>query len=183
MVSTTKVLQLQVNASILSYQLTAVLVYEFRNRPCSPWSLCGSVVEHRSAESEGLRFDSSKGLRIFSLSHVRNETKNNFLYSFIELKTYHFSYHLSEFEGLKFESSWRRKTSILVMYWYSSPADATDTNIKYLFGIYHSDKGLLKKGKYDLKHPWPGDYVKIVLLNHTMKILTWSCFSLFEALK
>ena len=109
---------------------------------------------------------------IFSLSHVRNETKNNFLYFFIELKTYHFSYHLSEFEGLKFESSWRRKTSILVMYWYSSPADATDTNIKYLFGIYHSDKGLLKKGKYDLKHPWPGDYVKIVLLNHTIKILT-----------
>ena len=172
MVSSTKVLQLQVNASILSYQLTAVLVYEFRNRSCSPWSLCGSVVEHRSAESEGLRFDSSKGLRIFSLSHVRNETKNNFLYFFIELKTYHFSYHLSEFEGLKFESSWRRKTSILVMYWYSSPADATDTNIKYLFGIYHSDKGLLKKGKYDLKHPWPGDYVKIVLLNHTIKILT-----------
>ena len=105
MVSATKVLQLQVNASILSYQLTAVLVYEFRNRPCSPLSLCGSVVEHRSAESEGLRFDSSKGLIIFSLSHVRNETKNNFLYFFIELKTYHFSYHLSEFEGLKFESS------------------------------------------------------------------------------
>ena len=130
MVSSTKVLQLQVNASILSYQLTAVLVYEFRNRPRSPWSLCGSVVEHRSAESEGLRFDSSKGLRIFSLSHVRNETKNNFLYFFIELKTYHLSYHLSEFEGLKFESSWRRKTSILLMYWYSSPADATDTNIK-----------------------------------------------------
>ncbi|CAH3036728.1 unnamed protein product, partial [Pocillopora meandrina] len=92
--------------------LNAVLVYEFRNRPWSPWSpwsLCGSVVEHRRAKSEGLAFDSSKGLRIFFLSHVRNETKNNFLYFFIELKTYHLSYHLSEFEGLKFKSSWRRK--------------------------------------------------------------------------
>ena len=50
-----------------------------------------------------------KGTQNFFLSHVRNETKNNFLYFFIELKTYHLSYHLSEFEGLKFESSWRRK--------------------------------------------------------------------------
>ena len=36
------------------------------NRPHSRWCLCGSVVEHRSAESEGLRLDSSRGLRIFS---------------------------------------------------------------------------------------------------------------------
>ena len=36
---------------------------------------CGvSVIEHRSAESEGLRFDSSWGLRIFSLSHTRQKT-------------------------------------------------------------------------------------------------------------
>ena len=49
--------------------------YELRNKPRSPWSLCGSVVEHRSAESEGLRFDSSWGLRIFSLSHARDKTK------------------------------------------------------------------------------------------------------------
>ena len=40
--------------------------YELRNRPRSPWSLCDSVVEHRSAESEGLRLDSSRGIRIFS---------------------------------------------------------------------------------------------------------------------
>ena len=39
--------------------------------------VCGSVVEHRSAESEGLRFDSSWGLRIFSLSHARDKTKND----------------------------------------------------------------------------------------------------------
>ena len=31
---------------------------------------------HRSVESEGLRFDSSWGLRIFSLSHARDKTKN-----------------------------------------------------------------------------------------------------------
>ena len=31
----------------------------------SPWSLCDSVVEHRRAESEGLRLDSSWGLRSF----------------------------------------------------------------------------------------------------------------------
>ena len=49
--------------------------YELRNRPRSPWSLCSSVVEHRSAESEGLRFDSSWELRIFSLSHARDKTK------------------------------------------------------------------------------------------------------------
>ena len=45
--------------------------------PRSPWSLCGSVVEHRSAVSEGLRFDSSWGLRIFSLSHARDKTNKN----------------------------------------------------------------------------------------------------------
>ena len=37
------------------------------------YHLCGSVVEHRSAESDGLRFDSSWELRIFSLSHARGE--------------------------------------------------------------------------------------------------------------
>ena len=36
------------------------------NIPHSLWSLCGSVVEHQSVESEGLRFASSRGLRIFS---------------------------------------------------------------------------------------------------------------------
>ena len=36
--------------------------YELCDRPHSPWSLCDSVVEHWSSESEGLRFDSSWGL-------------------------------------------------------------------------------------------------------------------------
>ena len=40
-------------------------------------SLCGSVVEHRSAESEGLRFDSLWGIRTFSLSHARDKTKKH----------------------------------------------------------------------------------------------------------
>ena len=46
-----------------------------------PWSLWGSVVEHRNAESEGLRFDSSWRHRFFfSLSHARDMTKNIFLF-------------------------------------------------------------------------------------------------------
>ena len=62
------------------------------NRPHSLWSLCGSVVEHQSVESEGLRFASSRGLIIFSLSHACDRMKNIFLYFFTELKTYHLSY-------------------------------------------------------------------------------------------
>ena len=46
---------------------------ELHNRPRSPLSLCGSVVEHWKAESEGLRFDSSWGL--FPLSYARDKTK------------------------------------------------------------------------------------------------------------
>ena len=61
-------------------------------------SLCGSVVEHWSAESRGLRFDSSWELRIFSLSNARNKTKNIFLNFFTELKTYYFSYSI--YKGL-----------------------------------------------------------------------------------
>ena len=45
-----------------------------------------------SAESEGLRFDSSWGLRSFSFSLARDKKKNIFLYFFTELKTYHLSY-------------------------------------------------------------------------------------------
>ena len=67
--------------------------YELRNRPRSPWGLCGSVVEHRSAESRGLRFDSSWGLRIFSfVPRSWQDEKNIFLYFFTELKTEHLSY-------------------------------------------------------------------------------------------
>ena len=50
------------------------VIHEIRKGPCSPQSVCGLVVEHRSTESERLRFDSSWGLRIFSLSHARDKT-------------------------------------------------------------------------------------------------------------
>ena len=42
----------------------------------------------------GLRFDSSWGLRIFSLPHARDQTNNIFSYFFIELKTYYLSYSI-----------------------------------------------------------------------------------------
>ena len=44
-------------------------------------SLCGSVVSASERKSKGLRFDSSLGLRMFSLSHARDKTKNIFLNS------------------------------------------------------------------------------------------------------
>ena len=54
--------------------------------------ICGSVSEHQSTESEGLRFDSSWRLNFFSLSHTCDIKKNIFLYFFTEHKTYHLSY-------------------------------------------------------------------------------------------
>ena len=56
--------------------------------------VCFSVVEHRSAESKGLRFVSSWRLRIFSISHARDKTANIFLYFFTEIKTYSPSYSI-----------------------------------------------------------------------------------------
>ena len=41
-----------------------LVIYELRNGPCPPKSLWGSVVKHRSAESENLRFDFSWRLEI-----------------------------------------------------------------------------------------------------------------------
>ena len=55
------------------------------------------MLEHQSAESEGLRFDSSWELRVFSLSHTREKMKNIFLYFFTELKTHHLSYSIYNF--------------------------------------------------------------------------------------
>ena len=54
----------------------------------SPHELSGRVSER---ESEGLRFISSWGLRIFSLYHARDKTKNISLF-LTELKTYHISH-------------------------------------------------------------------------------------------
>ena len=52
--------------------------YELRNRPRSPWILCGSVVEHRSAESENLKFDSSWGLKVFPFPTLVTRRKTSF---------------------------------------------------------------------------------------------------------
>ena len=52
-----------------------------------------SVVDHRSAESEGLRFDFSWGLRIFSLSHARDKTKS--IFQLDGLKIWNFNLPLS----------------------------------------------------------------------------------------
>ena len=62
------------------------VTYEHHNGRRSPESLCGSVVQHRSAESEGLRFHSLWELRIFSLSPARDKTQNILLYYFEYLK-------------------------------------------------------------------------------------------------
>lgn len=43
-------------------------------------SLSGSVLSIGTQKYKGLRFDSSVGLRIFSMSHARNKTKNVFLH-------------------------------------------------------------------------------------------------------
>ena len=52
-------------------------------------------LEHRSAESKGLRFDSSWGLKFFSLSHARDKTKKNLSLSIIYLLKTHFPvFHL-----------------------------------------------------------------------------------------
>ena len=64
--------------------------YELRNRPRSLPSHYGSVVEHWSAESEGLRFDSSLGLAIFSLSHTHDIMEKKI---FLHLQTRHLLLH------------------------------------------------------------------------------------------
>ena len=52
---------------------------KLRTRPRSSWSICGSVVEHWSSEIRRsevqFQFNSSWGLRIFSLCHARDKTK------------------------------------------------------------------------------------------------------------
>ena len=67
-----------------SQQYAGHVSHELCNRPGSPWSLCGSEVEHQSTESEDLRFDSSWGLRIFFLcpTLVTRQKKTSFSNSF-----------------------------------------------------------------------------------------------------
>ena len=53
---------------------------ELYDEPLSSLSLSGSEGEHQGMESEGLRFDSSWGLRLFTLSHTCDKMKNIFFY-------------------------------------------------------------------------------------------------------
>lgn len=43
--------------------------------------VCGSAREHQSAKSKSLRFNFSRGLRIFSLSHTPDKVKKCLLWS------------------------------------------------------------------------------------------------------
>ena len=64
-----------------SQQYAGHVSHDLHNRPRSLWSLCGSVVEHWSMESKGLRFHSSWGLRIFFFCPTLvTRQKNIFLY-------------------------------------------------------------------------------------------------------
>ena len=59
------------------------IIYELCNGLAHHRVSTAQLVEHRSAEPEGLRFASSGGLRIIFLSHARDKTKNHislFLY-------------------------------------------------------------------------------------------------------
>ena len=57
---------------------------------CMLW--CSTTELELECGTGGLRFNSSWGLRIFSLSNACDKTKNIFLYFFAELKTYYLSY-------------------------------------------------------------------------------------------
>ena len=73
--------------------------YELHDGPCSPWSLCGSVVEHWSVESEGLRCNSSWGLTIFSFSHAHEKTKKNILLYVTSLSIISMHYPADKYEN------------------------------------------------------------------------------------
>ena len=75
--------------------------------------------ENRSAKSDGLKSDSSWGLRIVSLSHAREKTKNIFLYFFTELKTIYLSYSIYDTHSLHLAGSygvlrfWSKKFNLI----------------------------------------------------------------------
>ena len=82
-----------------------------------------------SAGFEGLRFNSSWGLRIFSLSNARDKTKNIFLYFFTELKTYHVSYFIYKLSD----------TCLLIgsFLWSIGNKCIDDLTIEKFFFLYH----------------------------------------------
>ena len=68
------------NMTLLTLLILAVWRTHELYEPLSSLSLSGSEGEHQSSESEGLRFDSSWGLRLFTLSHACDKMKNIFFY-------------------------------------------------------------------------------------------------------
>ena len=70
---------LSTNTTLSTLLIPAVCSMSYELRPRSPWCLCGSVVEHRSAESEGPRFDSSWALRICLYSTLVTRRKKPYL--------------------------------------------------------------------------------------------------------
>ena len=92
-----------------SYMTRVLHNASLRNGPSSSWNLCGSVVEHQSAESAGLTCDSSKRLRIFPLSHARDMTKklfSLFLYRVQNLPSFLFHFFLCFLNRNAFLLSW-----------------------------------------------------------------------------
>ena len=92
-----------------SYMTCVLHNASLRIGPSSPWNLCGSVVEHQSAESAGLTCDSSKRLRIFPLSHARDMTKklfSLFLYRAQNLPSFLFYFFLCFLNRNAFLLSW-----------------------------------------------------------------------------
>ena len=64
-------------------------------------------------KSEGLRFDSSRGLRIFFVSHARDKKKSVSFYSLIALKIYHLILCILA----NYQSDFRKATA---EYWFNS---------------------------------------------------------------
>ena len=68
--------------------------------------LRNSYDTRRRTEFECMRFGYSWGLRVFSLSHARDKTKNVVLYFFNELRTYQFLISWASSHQCQYLSNW-----------------------------------------------------------------------------
>ena len=95
------------------------------------WSVlwCSTTELELECGTVGLRFNSSWGLRIFSLSNACDKTKNIFLYFFTELKTYHLSYSFYKLND----------TCLLIgsFLWSIGNKCIDDLTIEKFFFLYH----------------------------------------------
>ena len=124
--------------------------YQLRDRPRSLWSLCGSVVEHWSVESKGPRFHSSRGLRIFSLSHARDKTKKGSLCCNNSCWAYdNINWCLTRFSSTQWtiNSSCTRKEVLFQWPWLLSiplPGNASCSSTLFLSIVMQFSDGILK---------------------------------------